>query len=540
MCRYSLPEIEMLDMPSGPQIKWVPSSLSASCLLLALTACGGDTPVPDAGPASSVTSAAAAEAAATITPEDLYERISILAADSMRGRDTPSPELDQVAEWIGAEFAAMGLMPGAGDSFIQRYALRRYAVASGSSTSFSSGASLAWGRDIVAEGVPDAGLVEGPVVLVSGGEVDDTSWDGLPSGAQVFVFAGPSMEATRLTSWAGRTEALMAAGAGSVTLVSTLDDELWARVASRAGAGARVIGELDPDRTVTFTAREAALAAALAPAGVDVAALQARHAEGVALQVVDGLTVATNLEIDLLEDDSAPNVVGILEGRDPVLKNEYVIYSAHMDHVGVRPNAEGGDSIFNGADDDASGTATIIEVAEAMAALEEGPRRSMVFLLVSGEEKGLLGSQYYAENPTVPLEAMVANLNADMVGRNWPDTIVAIGKEHSDLGATMNRVNEAHPELGMTAIDDVWPDERFYFRSDHYNFARKGVPILFFFNGTHDDYHRASDEVDKIDTEKTARIGQLLFYLGLEVSDTDARPQWNPDSYEEIVEGEGR
>ena len=527
-------------MSSRPQSMWCSRSVLATCLPLALSPCGGDSPAAEVGPASAVTSAAATAAAATITPEDIYERISILAADSMRGRDTPSPELDQVAEWIAAEFDAMGLTPGAGDSFIQRYALRRYAVANGSSTSFSNGASLEWGKDLVAEGVPEAGLVEGPVVVVSGGEVDATSWDGLASGAHVFVFAGPSMEATRLTSWAGRTEALLAAGAGTVTLVSTLDDERWARVASRAGAGSRVIGELDPDRTVTFSVRESALASVLTTAGVDVAALQARHAEAVTHQVVDGLTLSTEIEIDLLQDDSAPNVVGILEGRDPVLKDEYVIYSAHMDHVGVRPNAEGGDSIFNGADDDASGTATIIEVAEAMAGLEEGPRRSMVFLLVSGEEKGLLGSQYYAENPTVPLEAMVANLNADMVGRNWPDTIVAIGKEHSDLGETMNRVNEAHPEIGMTAIDDVWPDERFYFRSDHYKFARKGVPILFFFNGTHDDYHRASDEVDKIDTEKTARIGRLLFYLGLEVGDADARPQWNPESYDEIVESEGR
>jgi hypothetical protein len=527
-------------MSSGPYAVWYPSSVVASCLLLTLTACGGDTAQADAGPASAVTSAAATAAAQTITPEDIYTRISVIAADSMRGRDTPSPELDQVADWAAAEFAAMGLVPGAGDSFIQRYALRRYAVAGGSSASFSDGGSLEWGTDLVADGVPEAGASEGPVVLVSGGVVEDTSWEGLPSGAQVFVFAGPSMEATRLTDWAGRSEALYAAGASAVMLVSTLDDERWARVASRAGAGTRVVGELDAERIVTFSVREAGLASVLATAGVDVAALQGRHAEAVALQVVDGLTLATDIEIDLLQDDSAPNVVGILEGRDPVLKDEYVVYSAHMDHVGVRSNAEGGDSIFNGADDDASGTATIIEVAEAMAALEEGPRRSMVFLLVSGEEKGLLGSQFYAENPTVPLEAMVANINADMVGRNWPDTIVAIGKEHSDLGETMNRVNEAHPEIGMTAIDDVWPDERFYFRSDHYNFARKGVPILFFFNGTHDDYHRASDEVDKIDTEKTARIGQLLFYLGLEVSDTDARPQWNAESYEEIVETSGR
>lgn len=512
-----------------------------SCFVACLAAvgfagCGGG----EQSPAPPVSAEAAAEAANTITAEDLYDRIGVMAADSMRGRDTPSPELDQVAEWIAAEFAAMGLTPGMDDGFIQNYALRRYAVAGTSTSVFSSGASLAWGSDLVAsQGVPFEGATEGPVVLVSGGLMADDAFEAIPAGAHVFVFPGPTMEATRLTDWAGRTEALVEAGAASVSIVTELDEPRWARIVSRAGAGTRVVGELDPERTVTFSARAGAVAAALEPAGVDVDALQARHAEGVRAEVVEGLTLATDLDLELLQDASAPNVVGVLEGSDPVLRDEYVVYSAHMDHVGVRATAEGGDSIFNGADDDASGTATVIEVAEAMATLDPRPRRSMVFLLVSGEEKGLLGSQYYAENPTVPVEAMVANLNADMVGRNWPDTIVAIGKEHSDLGEALNRVNEAHPDIGMTAIDDIWPDERFYFRSDHYNFARKGVPVLFFFNGTHDDYHRASDELDKIDTEKTARIGRLLFYLGLEVSDTDARPQWNPESYDEIVETAG-
>ena len=187
------------------------------------------------------------------------------------------------------------------------------------------------------------------------------------------------------------------------------------------------------------------------------------------------------------------------------------------------------------SDDDASGTTAVIEVAEAMATLSTPPKRSMLFLLVSGEEKGLWGSEWFAENSTVPVESMVANLNTDMVGRNWPDTIVAIGKEHSDLGETLNSVNEAHPELRMTAIDDLWPEERFYFRSDHFNFARKGVPVLFFFNGTHADYHGRDDEPDRIDTEKAARIGRLVFYLGLEIGNRTERPQWNPESYARIV-----
>jgi Zn-dependent M28 family amino/carboxypeptidase len=235
-----------------------------------------------------------------------------------------------------------------------------------------------------------------------------------------------------------------------------------------------------------------------------------------------------------VSETSAPNVVGILEGSDPVLKNEYLVFSGHMDHLGFRTGMEG-DSIYNGADDNASGTVGIIELAEAFAMLEPRPKRSMIFLLVSGEEKGLWGSGHFADNPTVPVEQLVADFNADMIGRNWADTIVVIGKEHSDLGATMNRVNEEHSELGMTAIDDIWPDQRFYSRSDHYNFARKGVPILFFFNGTHEDYHRTSDEVEKIDADKTARIVKLMFYLGVEVANAPERPKWDPDSYNQIV-----
>jgi hypothetical protein len=235
-------------------------------------------------------------------------------------------------------------------------------------------------------------------------------------------------------------------------------------------------------------------------------------------------------------DGEAPNVVGILEGTDPALRAQYVVFSAHMDHVGMREPDENGDSIWNGADDNASGTAAVMEIAEAMAAREPGPRRSMVFLLVSGEERGLWGSEHFAEHPSVPLDHIVADLNADMVGRNWTDTIVAIGKDQSDLGETLERVNAAHPELDMTAIDDLWPEENFYRRSDHFNFARRGVPILFFFNGTHEDYHGRDDEVEKIEEDKASRIARLIYYLGLEIADADQPPRWDPESYDSIVD----
>ena len=255
-----------------------------------------------------------------------------------------------------------------------------------------------------------------------------------------------------------------------------------------------------------------------------------------------GVQLHVHARIQAAGRTQAPNVVAILEGSDPILKNEYVVFSAHMDHIGVagprgsgQCQARGADSICNGADDDGSGTVAVVEIAEAFAGMTPRPKRSIIFLNVSGEEKGLWGSEYFTTHPAVPITSIVADLNMDMIGRNWRDTIVAIGKEHSDLGATLNRVAASHPELNMQPIDDIWPEQDFYRRSDHFNFARKGVPILFFFNGTHEDYHQVGDSPDKIDTEKEARVAQLVFYLGLEVANASQRPKWNPDSYRAIV-----
>jgi Zn-dependent M28 family amino/carboxypeptidase len=232
------------------------------------------------------------------------------------------------------------------------------------------------------------------------------------------------------------------------------------------------------------------------------------------------------------DPNSAPNAVGILPGTDPALRDEYIVVSAHMDHVGVN-SAHPKDSIWNGADDDASGTAGVLALAEAFATAPT--KRSIVFLTVSGEEHGLWGSAWFAANQPVPIGKIVANLNLDMIGRNWKDSIVVIGQEHSDLGATLMKVAAAHPELGITPIPDPWPQENFFGRSDHYNFARRGVPALFFFNGTHEDYHQPSDSPDKIDAEKESRIVKLIYHVGVAVANATARPKWNQESYRKIV-----
>ena len=222
----------------------------------------------------------------------------------------------------------------------------------------------------------------------------------------------------------------------------------------------------------------------------------------------------------------APNVVGILPGSDPRLRETYVVFSAHMDHVGVGLPDASGDSIYNGADDDASGTAAVIEIAEAFTALPRPPLRSVVFLTVSGEETGLFGSDAFVRSGPVPVDAMVADLNIDMISRNEPDQVVIIGLRYSDLGDRVTGIAQSHPELGLSVIDDPWPDERFFFRSDHYNFARAGVPALFFFAGVHDDYHRPSDEAERIDAAKAARIARLAFRTGLGVAESRVAPAW--------------
>lgn len=477
-------------------------------------------------------------AVATITEEDFAWRVGVIAHDSMQGRNTPSPGLDKTAAWIASEFERFGLKAGGDDGgFIQRYPLTRLELNVAESGLDAGGTRLAFGDGILplfgAAGDQDT---EAPLVVISGSA--GTLPAGAVEGAHAVLVLGADQEMDR--SIFRQVSALRQGGAAAIFIVSSADDGAWAEQARRAlrptvrKGWDQAAGDERPSAAPILQIRAGSLDRLLAGVGMDLAALQARSGGPIETQRVGDLTATLRIR-NRTSETFAPNVVGILEGSDPELKDEYVVFSGHMDHVGMGTPDENGDSIFNGADDDASGTVAVVEVAEAMAALEVAPRRSMIFLVVSGEEKGLWGSEYYAEHPTVPVEQLVANLNTDMVGRNWPDTIVAIGKEHSDLGETLNRVNVAHPELNMTAIDDIWPEERFYFRSDHFNFARKGVPILFFFNGTHEDYHGRDDEPDRIDAEKAARIARLVFYLGVDIGDADEKPRWNPESYQRIV-----
>jgi len=494
------------------------------------------------------TPASIQRAVRSITAADVQRRIGIIADDSMLGRATPSPQLELVAQYIASEFRRMGLRPG-GDSgrYLQRFGIVRRTVDTARAAVEIAGprgaATLRPGVDVnlLPFGQPGTAVISGPIVLFAGpGDRERPLADAAVRGAWIAILASTEAGGLRLDDPAAT--AAGAAGAVGILVISNRPDTMWQNRLSRVLRPELVpawqVGAETVTRPVFAEIRDGHATRLL---GVDPAALRAQRARTATR--LAGVTLTYRPAYRELGRASAPNVIGILDGSDPRLQHEYLFFTGHMDHVGTPGSgagceARGGDSICNGADDDASGTVAVIEAAEAFAQLTPRPKRSLVFMAVSGEERGLWGSEYYSEHPSVPLSSIVANLNTDMVGRNWKDTISVIGKEHSDLGATLNRVGAAHPELRMQPIDDIWPRENFYFRSDHYNFARKGVPILFFFNGTHADYHQVTDSPDKIDAEKAARIVQLVFYLGLEIANAAQRPRWNPESYRSIVQGQ--
>ncbi len=480
-------------------------------------------------------------AASLITYEGYIDRVSALSADSMRGRDTPSPELDQTAEWVAAEFQRFGLRGGMEDgSFIQRYPLEVSTPdPTASRLRASDGTTLTLGADFIPSGrggAPD-GEVKGGVVVISGSPDSSLALEpGALSGTHAVVVSGEGgPRALRPI-----LSALRAARPASILMVTPLDDAGWAGLAARGmrpSVRRTSTGQAGPT-VPTFQVRAASLDRLLGAHGISLEALAARADQELRVDRVGGLSATLTLRSHT-RASSAPNVVAILDGSDPELQDQYVLFSAHMDHVGVGAPDASGDSIYNGADDNASGTAAVLEVARAMASLPVRPARSVLFLVVSGEEKGLWGSAWFADHPTVPLDQVVADLNIDMVARSWPDTIVAIGKEYSELGATFDRVSAAHPELHITAIGDRWPEQNYFRRSDHFNFARKGVPSLALWDGNQEDYHQPSDEVENFEGDKGYRLAKLVFYVAVGIANQSRPPQWDPERYREVVTTSG-
>ncbi|HET6837737.1 MAG TPA: M28 family peptidase [Gemmatimonadales bacterium] len=475
-----------------------------------------------------------AAAVTTISSQDIMERIAAVAHDSMLGRNNPSPGLEQTARYVASEFRRLGLRPaGEQGGYFQRFELSRWTVDSmrssvtlerpGSRQVLKVGAEVRY----VDGAIPPAAL-RGPVVLMAGSlepgndvrdrialvVVDYTKTLPPSLGPDIYRLAGSGVRAVLLLS-----------NRDSVTFAERLRTAAQPRLQREAARDQDSIAPI-------LEVHERSLGALLA--GLELQPARLRRSSGPTRITLPQLNAVIRLSRNTQSRANLPNVIGILEGSDSTLRHEFVAYSAHIDHIGLSPGQR--DSINNGADDNASGVAGLLELAEAFSQPGARPRRSLLFLAPSAEEPGLLGSAHFTDHPTVPLQSIVADINMDLIGRNWPDSVIAVGLEQSDLGATLAEVVRAHPELRMTPIPDRWPEEQIFYRSDHYNFARKGVPILFFTSGTHSDYHRPSDEPSRINPEKESRLVQLLFYLGESVANRSQRPRWSAESYRQIVE----
>ena len=243
---------------------------------------------------------------------------------------------------------------------------------------------------------------------------------------------------------------------------------------------------------------------------------------------------------------SSPNVAAILEGSDPRLKNEYVVYSAHSDHIGIAKTVKK-DKINNGAMDNASGTSVLLETARLFSQMPERPKRSILFVAVTAEEKGLLGSDYFAQNPTVAKDAMVANVNLDMPILTYEfNDVIAFGADHSDLKESVSLAAE---KIGLTLSPDPWPEQALFTRSDHYSFVKQGVPSVFLVPGLQSadpaidgskkfgeflgtNYHKPGDDFNQPFNWKAAtKFAEVNYYIGLTLANQEERSRWNEGDF---------
>lgn len=508
-----------------------PRALLCSIPLLLISACRGSGGTEPPASVEADRPIRAERLVESIEAEAVLAHIAYLASDELMGRDTPSPGLELAARYVADAFASYGLEP-AGDqgSYMQRYPYvareqkwersELHALGAGHETSYR------YRTDFFVIPSPDSSA-EGELVYAGDlGSVVDGFPEGV-AGTMAVVTAPPHVSSELIAA------VLAASRAGVAGLVIVLHpetpDAVIGLVADQIEGGAGML----PERPA-IGLTHAAAAALFRDAGHDLEGLRGGRTDERQAPVAIG-DLALRLETPVMIAPSEPaNVAALLRGGDPQLRDTYVLVTAHYDHEGVGAPDASGDSVYNGADDNASGTAVLLEVARVLAGLPQPPARSVVFLAVSGEEKNLVGSKHYAEYPTVPGSAIVANINIDMVGRGARDTLIASGQEYTSLGPLALSLAQSHPVLGLTLAPEPDPTEFFFLRSDQVSFVRGNIPAIFFTTPDHEDYHRPSDEVEGIDADKVARVATLTALLTVAVAQNAASPTWNPGALEEI------
>ncbi|MBL8059823.1 MAG: M28 family peptidase [Chthonomonas sp.] len=460
-----------------------------------------------------------------ITKNDLLAHLEFIAHDLLEGRDTPSRGLDLATLYVSSQLKLWGATPG-GDSgkFFQNVPLVGRAMdPEGSSLSIGS-TRHAYG-EFMATG--NATKFEGQAIYVGHGaqapELGIDPYIGMDIRGKVLVVRGnPPIELLRSAGSKSVDRIAQDGGAAGIIRISTQGADDWQSSVTSSLAASRP----RPAWQGAGPGRQARSSISLSPQ------LGSKLLQGISFDEAKPKGVAINqmISLETKVKDVSPktqNVVAIVKGSDPELSNEYVGVSAHIDHVGMRSVAPGLDGIFNGADDDGSGTVAVLELAHAFATGRR-PKRSIIFIWHCGEEKGLWGSAYFTNNPTVPLKDLTALINIDMIGRSrpagdtnpknsvlsGPNQIYVVGsyKLSRDFGDFLQTVNSKNFNLGYSyKYDDPNDRENIYERSDHYNYALKGIPIAFYFDGVHEDYHQVGDEVHKIDFDKMEVVTKTIY-----------------------------
>lgn len=489
--------------------------LCASLVAFVLGGCASGTDLPR-------------QAAREFLPDSARQYVEFLASDELQGRATPSAGLLQAATFIAEAFRRWGLEP-VGESYWHPYSLVRRDLRRESLwLRFRFGDTL-WEAAIPDHAVPmpmtgEGSTEEAPLVLLQRLPADTAAFQPsapLPRGSVVLMVRsrqeGRADTATqgasaRVSLW-GWLRWMRRHGVAGVLLADVPQQGQrlrprrfpWPSLSQHPSISTLPFQLPDTDTAVPVVYSIGAEVLERLFGSVDAfrqIVEQQESLPGPVVKPLPGIKVELSLAFREIERVEVPNVVGILRGRSR--PQEYVLIGAHYDHVGVTALPGVADSIYNGADDNASGTAGLMLIARALGRLPKKPSRSIVFVAFSGEERGLLGSRAFVQNPPLPLKHCLAMLNLDMIGRNHPDSLL-VGVRGQWLESVVQAQNRALPRpflLGREA-------EEFFGRSDHASFARHGIPVLFLFTGLHEDYHRPSDHAEKLNYDKLSRVALL-------------------------------
>ena len=508
------------------------------------------------------TSLATQRGADKITANQIRDYLTFISSDVLEGRDTPSRGLDIAAHFLATHLSRWGFKP-AGDagSFFQKIALTSDVVDKEQTKVSLSGQPLTLGEHYL----PFTGTLDANAPMVFAGNgwfvkaKNLDAYRGIDARGKIAIIFGPpaglprgitrqDLQGTRGVDYMNAFEYAEKQGVAALVIVPDFQFIAnWER--NRLRMVERGILQVEkfqaqPQRVLAGIIASPQLANTLfqgervtAPALFE-SIYGAQAVEPFELRPEKKLSIAVRKQAS--SANSTQNVVAVFEGSDPVLKNEYVALGAHYDHVGIGIPVNG-DSLYNGADDDGSGTAALLAIAEALAHTTPRPKRSVLFVWHAGEEKGLWGSRYFTDYPTVQLDKIVTQINLDMIGRSKqvadtnprnatlsaPDEIYVIGSKmmSTELGELTESVNRQYLNLTYNyRFDDPADPNRYFFRSDHINYARKGIPIVFFFDGEHVDYHRPSDSVEKIDFQKMEKLTRTIHMTMWEIADRPTRP----------------